>query len=85
LSRDPFLRGGRSHIKDITFKRAWRKLLLNEIEGTNEREATIEEDVEEVIATLHRIPGCGDCADNDIEWFQCDKDKIKIVTKISST
>lgn len=52
----------------------WRKPLVNETEEISEEER-IEENVEEYVAILRRIPGCDDYDNSDVmEWLQCDKD-----------
>lgn len=48
-------------IRNTRFKRAWRELLSNEIQCTNDQEAVMKQDIEAVIVTLYGIPVCYSC------------------------
>ncbi|XP_043797718.1 jerky protein homolog-like [Apis laboriosa] len=74
-----------NNIKSITLKRAWKKLLMREIEEINKQERTVEANIEETITTLGRIPEC-DCDSDDVmQWFQCDKDNSNNEDNINFT
>ncbi|XP_006622876.1 tigger transposable element-derived protein 2-like [Apis dorsata] len=72
-----------SNIKSITLKRAWKKLLMREIEEINKQEKTVEANIEEIVTTLDRIPECD--SDDVMQWFQCDKDNSNNEDNINFT
>ena len=49
------------NVKNETPRKAWGKLLPPEIEE-NEKLKSNGNEIDEVFAMLHKIPGCNDCA-----------------------